>query len=548
MFDSTPAPQDGIYTIDCDYLKPGYACSYLIIDGDEAAFIDNNTYYAVPKLIAKLSELGMHPDQVRYVIVTHVHLDHSGGTSRLLDLCNKAKVLAHPRAARHLIQPERLIKSAKQVYGEEDFAKLYGEIKPIPEDRVQSVEDDERVPFGQSDLVFLHTRGHANHHVCITWAKHDALFTGDSFGLCYPALQDQTFFILPSTSPTDYDGTLAKKTLARLMNLGFTHFYLTHFGCVTQLEEARRQLENWIDVSDFWLKSAEDKTEDTPEELQKSAHSMLLANLEKETEIRGIRKGSASFEKWIDILSLDLKINAQGLAFVAQKNRQKKNLPPPLEIYLLPVVVKSQNPAVLMAAGTFLFATLYLVPNHYPLKTPLELPLWWIDKAVPFLPETVWIYLSAYVMIYMAFLGLRKNSEKNELFYAFLTTTLVSSAVFVALPTVYPRNFFPTEVPHFNSVSDYSFSKISTSVLHVLRYADNPTNCAPSMHVCIAFLSAFIFVGRNREKFFQYLVWAFAIWLSTMTTKQHYWIDGFLGAGLAGVATFWVRGRVQRQD
>ena len=91
----------GIHTIDCNYLdRPRFAAAYLLVDGDEAAFVDNNTNHAVPDLLDALSRTGLSPGQVRYLIVTHVHLDHAGGTSALAAACPNATVLAHPRAAR----------------------------------------------------------------------------------------------------------------------------------------------------------------------------------------------------------------------------------------------------------------------------------------------------------------------------------------------------------------------------------------------------------------------------------------------------------------
>ena len=115
-------------TIDCDYVLPQVACAYLRIQGDEAAFIETNTTHAVPKLLSTLAAEGMKPEQVRYVIITHVHLDHAGGTSALLAACPNATVLAHPRAARHLVDPEKLVASARAVYGEAKFDALYGKI------------------------------------------------------------------------------------------------------------------------------------------------------------------------------------------------------------------------------------------------------------------------------------------------------------------------------------------------------------------------------------------------------------------------------------
>ena len=176
-----------ITTIDCHYLdRPEFAAAYLVADGDEAAFIDNNTNHALPRLLAALADTGLAPEQVRYLIITHVHLDHAGGTSALAGACPNATVLAHPRAFRHVTEPKKLVDSAKSVYGDDEFRRLYGEIQALPAERVRVMEDGERVSLGQRKLEFLHTRGHANHHFCIADSGSGSVFTGDAFGLIYP--------------------------------------------------------------------------------------------------------------------------------------------------------------------------------------------------------------------------------------------------------------------------------------------------------------------------------------------------------------------------
>ena len=179
-----------IVTIDTHYLgRSEFAAAYLIVDGDRAAFIDNNTNAAVPRLLAALDDHGLTPAQVAYIIITHVHLDHAGGTSALAAACPDATVIAHPRAAPHVIAPERLVESASAVYGATEFKRLYGTIEPVPADRVRSMEDEEVLAFGARELTFLHTRGHANHHFCVADSATGVIFTGDAFGLAYPALQ-----------------------------------------------------------------------------------------------------------------------------------------------------------------------------------------------------------------------------------------------------------------------------------------------------------------------------------------------------------------------
>ncbi|NJK88090.1 MAG: MBL fold metallo-hydrolase [Myxococcales bacterium] len=199
-----------IVTIDCDYTMPRYAAAYLLVHEGRAAFVDNNTALAVPLLLKALADRGLSPEQVELCIITHVHLDHAGGSSALMKACSNATLVAHPRAARHVIDPSKLIASAQQVYGEARFRELYGEIEPIAEERVQSVEDGSSVDFAGRKLLFLHTRGHANHHFVVVDEASSAIFTGDAFGLCYPDISERGLFAFPSTSPTDFDAPLAR--------------------------------------------------------------------------------------------------------------------------------------------------------------------------------------------------------------------------------------------------------------------------------------------------------------------------------------------------
>src|SRR5690242_7173105 len=120
-----------IDTIDCHYVMPNFAAAYLLADQGKAAFVDNNTTHSVPTLMNALKQRGLEPKDVQFIMVTHVHLDHAGGTSALATLCPNAVVLAHPRAAPHLIDPRKLVSSARAVYGDAIFDQLYGKIDPI---------------------------------------------------------------------------------------------------------------------------------------------------------------------------------------------------------------------------------------------------------------------------------------------------------------------------------------------------------------------------------------------------------------------------------
>jgi len=242
------AGPDSIVTIDCNYLAPQYAAAYLIIEDDRAAFVDNNTVLAMPLLMDALDINGLRPEQVDYAMVSHIHLDHAGGTSALLERCPNATAIVHPRAARHLVNPSRLVASAKAFYGEETFRERYRTIEPVEADRVRAVEDGETLDFGERTFTFLHTLGHARHHMCIHDSGANAVFTGDSFGLAFPIMQGGTKpFLVGSSAPTDFDPVEARKSIRRIVNTGAERAYLTHFGEVEPVGDAAEQVLRSID-------------------------------------------------------------------------------------------------------------------------------------------------------------------------------------------------------------------------------------------------------------------------------------------------------------
>jgi glyoxylase-like metal-dependent hydrolase (beta-lactamase superfamily II) len=305
-----------IRTIDCHYIQAGVAASFLVHEGGEGYFVEANTYHAVPHLIKALDEEGVGRDRIRWIAVTHVHLDHAGGASALLDECPEALVLAHPRAARHLVDPEKLVTSAKKVYGERVFGELYGDIRPISADRVRIVEDGEEIPFHGGTLRCIYTRGHANHHFCLVDPLLDGIFTGDSFGLAYPALQRNGLFIFPSTSPTDFDPDAALETLDIILNSGVRRVFLTHFGELMAPDSARKQLGEFLDFSGMLYREARKGTEGF-DALRNRFEEDLRRFFDKMAARTGLTLTSSDWE----LLATDLRLNADGIAFAGIRAR-----------------------------------------------------------------------------------------------------------------------------------------------------------------------------------------------------------------------------------
>jgi glyoxylase-like metal-dependent hydrolase (beta-lactamase superfamily II) len=307
-------------TIDCDARTPEFTAAYLRIAGEECAFIETETSHARPKLLAALAASGRTVSDVRWIVVTHAHLDHAAGAGGLLAACPRATLLAHPRAARHLIDPAKLVKSATAVYGEERFAKLYGKIEPIPKERVRALEEGETFELGPATLRVLHTAGHANHHFVVDDPTLESVYTGDSFGLVYPGLQKHGLFALATTSPTNFDAKEARISIDRIRGLGEKHVCLTHFGASTAVDGIATQLHAWIDRADAWVEEAARGSE-TVEAITERLRTAWRDAIAKESEARDLRFGPAEWE----LLAMDIDLNAQGLAVAAELKRN----PPP---------------------------------------------------------------------------------------------------------------------------------------------------------------------------------------------------------------------------
>ena len=237
----------GVHLIDTMYVRPGLAASHLIVQDGRAAFVDTGAGPAAPRLLGALEELGIGRDQVDYLFLTHVHLDHAGGAGQLMRDLPNAKAVLHPRGAPHLIDPARLIAGSIEVYGRELFERLYGEILPIPADRVLVTEDGQRLRLGRRTFEFVDAPGHARHHHCPVDLDHREVYSGDNFGICYHEFDTAAGpFMLPTTTPVQFDPDALHATIDRLMSYRPTRVYQTHFGPVTDLERLARDLHSSI--------------------------------------------------------------------------------------------------------------------------------------------------------------------------------------------------------------------------------------------------------------------------------------------------------------
>ncbi len=296
----------GIHLLDAGYLRPGLAAVHVIVEAGRAALVDCGTWHSVPAILQGLGQLGLAPEAVDWILLTHVHLDHAGAAGALLQHLPNAQLVVHPRGARHMIEPQKLVSGATAVYGEAAFRWLYGEIVPAPAVRVVEAPDGCELDLAGRRLHFLDTPGHARHHLCIWDEASGGVFTGDAFGLSYRELDvEGRPFVFPSTTPVQFEPQAYHASIERILSLKPQAAYLTHFGRVTGLERLAADLHGLLDAFVDLARAA-------PKD--KRRHAWIVAGMTELMLERLRRHGCQGDEAVLRcLLAHDMELNAQGL-------------------------------------------------------------------------------------------------------------------------------------------------------------------------------------------------------------------------------------------
>lgn len=240
---------DKTYLIDGLALdKPTWTGIY-VINEEELTIVETGGSPSVKYVKEGLAALGFSLDQIKYIIVTHIHLDHSGGAGLLLEECPNATVVVHPRGERHLAEPERLIAGAKMVYGDR-FSELFDPVLPIPKDRLLVKGEGDTLQIGPTcTLEFLDTPGHANHHFSIYNPVVNGMYAGDTVGVRYEQLaRDGVDLFLPSTSPNQFDPVMMQQAIDRMLLMDLDFIYYGHYGMTSKPNVALQQVSMWLKV------------------------------------------------------------------------------------------------------------------------------------------------------------------------------------------------------------------------------------------------------------------------------------------------------------
>jgi glyoxylase-like metal-dependent hydrolase (beta-lactamase superfamily II) len=308
-----PALASGLDYVDLNFLGHPQIIATAILHGPAgAALIDPGPSTALATLTTELEKKGIRFTDVRQLLLTHIHLDHAGATGSIVEKYPHVEVLVHSRGAPHMIDPAKLIAGTRAVYGDELYSKLYGEILPIATERLKIAQDGARFDLAGRAFECVHTPGHALHHMAIVDRGTTSIFTGDTFGLSYREFDTARGpWIMPTTTPTQFDPVQLKGSIARLMQFRPRKLYLTHYS---EVGDCTRLANDMVDAIDAFVRIARESHGDVARDARAGIQRMKRALRRLAHE--GLREhGCPMTDAQIDaILDKDFELNAAGLA------------------------------------------------------------------------------------------------------------------------------------------------------------------------------------------------------------------------------------------
>jgi len=244
--------ENHLYQIDVETAGiKNFIASY-ILKGKQVAMVETGPTSSVPNLLSCLKELKVKPEDVAYVAVSHIHLDHGGGVGRLLKYLPKAKVIVHPRGAPHLANPEKLWQQSKEVMG--SIAEMYAKPEPVPEERIIAATDGMTFDVGNNiRLKVVETLGHASHHLSYYEPLSEGIFSGDAAGIYLNEID-----VIVPTTPSPFRLDIALASLDKLISLKPKVLYYSHFG---KAYNAVEKLRTYAQQLKLWAKTAKEGIE-----------------------------------------------------------------------------------------------------------------------------------------------------------------------------------------------------------------------------------------------------------------------------------------------
>jgi glyoxylase-like metal-dependent hydrolase (beta-lactamase superfamily II) len=271
-----------------------------LIEGPAPVLVETGSQSSVPILLKALAEHGVGAEDLAGIAVTHIHLDHAGGVGDVTKVFPKAVIYVHPRGARHLADPSRLIASAATVYGDA-LDSLYGRLEPTPPDRVKAVEDGTEIDIGGGrSLTVVHSPGHAKHHMALHDSDSGLLFVGDSVGVQLPGAGT----LRPATPPADFDLDQALDSLKRYAERRPSALALAHYGLLPDdpgpaLESAGDVLQEWADVATTAWNTGRDVEEALRQRFVPEMDALAPAERQRLETLNGIHSNAEGLKQWL---------------------------------------------------------------------------------------------------------------------------------------------------------------------------------------------------------------------------------------------------------
>ena len=290
----------GLFGIDTRMAGRLRVTSAYLLAGSKPALVETGPTTSTGAVVAGLGALGIGPEDLAHVVVTHIHLDHAGGAGTIAELFPRATVWVHDRGAPHMADPGKLVASATRLYGEERLRSLFGLVAPVPAERLRSVGDGDAIDLGGRRLEVLYTPGHASHHVALWDSDTGAVFAGDALGIHLPDVK----VLRPATPPPDIDVEAGVVSIDTIRVRARSMLLFSHFGPVREIDEvcglAASRLKRWAEV----VRGAMEETDELPR---------IAEILERETaaEFAAAVDGATDLERY-EVLS-SAEMNAAGL-------------------------------------------------------------------------------------------------------------------------------------------------------------------------------------------------------------------------------------------
>lgn len=284
-----------IHTIDLDFLHDSQTVAAFLVESDQGPIlVETGPESTWPQLQKGINDLGYQTDDIKHVLLTHIHLDHAGAAWKLAE--TGALIHVHPVGLPHLESPERLWNSAAQIYGD-DMQRLWGQMKPIPRTHLIESLHGQSVPIGDAEFIALHTPGHAVHH--ISWQLDDVVFTGDVAGV-----KINNGPVVPPCPPPDIHIENWKASIALLKARKPEKLYLTHFGEIsnpsTHLNDLEIMLDDWANWMKPYYENPIDQDEITKRFMAYTGEQLIAKGVDQEN----IQRYEHANPSWMSVAGL----------------------------------------------------------------------------------------------------------------------------------------------------------------------------------------------------------------------------------------------------